>query len=77
MWWQLIFVIIADEKVAEDSNGPIDEDKPLDQLRQETLSLPDAFEWDTLDIGDSSVVGTASSYLNRTKYLHSHTDIHV
>ena len=46
----------VDEKVDEDLNVPIEEDKPLDQIRQTPLNLPDAFEWDTLDITNASIV---------------------
>ena len=40
----------------ENLNCSIDDDKPLEELRQKPLSLPDAFEWDTLDITDSNIV---------------------
>ncbi|XP_074658765.1 glycylpeptide N-tetradecanoyltransferase 1-like isoform X1 [Tubulanus polymorphus] len=35
-----------------DENCPIEQDKPKDDIRQETLSLPGGFYWDTLDITD-------------------------
>ena len=58
-WWaccQCCNSGFVDEKVDEDLNVPIEEDKPLDQIRQTPLNLPDAFEWDTLDITNASIV---------------------
>ncbi|XP_067931903.1 glycylpeptide N-tetradecanoyltransferase 2-like isoform X2 [Watersipora subatra] len=63
-FWETQPVPKFDETVPLDINGPIDSDKPLDQLRQQPLSLPGAFEWDTLDITDASILTELYTLLN-------------
>ena len=46
--------IFTDEEVSE--CGCIEEDKPIEELRQECYSLPQGFVWDTMDISDAKVV---------------------
>lgn len=47
-------MVIADEKVV--GNEEIEQDKPTDEIRQESYSLPQGFRWDTLDISDPLIV---------------------
>jgi len=44
----------TDEKIT--SNEPIEADKQTAEIRQEPYSLPDGFQWDTLDLNDPLVV---------------------
>ena len=46
--------MILDEDIIE--CGCIEEDKAVEQLRQEPYTLPQGFVWDTLDISDAKVV---------------------
>jgi len=39
-----------------DANVPIEADKSKDQIRKDSLNLPQGFVWDTLDINDESIV---------------------
>ena len=48
--------------MADDLNSPIEEDKPPSKIRQEPLSLPDAFDWDTLDIMNPSIVSCTAYF---------------
>ena len=41
---------------AADTEGPLEADKPLSELRQEPLALPGGFEWESLDINDPKMV---------------------
>ena len=45
-----------DEEITAAANECISPDVPLDQLRQEPYSLPQGFEWDTLNLDDPLVV---------------------
>ena len=45
-----------DEEITAAANEAISADVPLDQLRQEPYSLPQGFEWDTLNLDDPLVV---------------------
>lgn len=42
-------------------DGPIEEDVPKDQLRQEPYALPKDFEWFLVDINDENEVGMCVS----------------
>jgi hypothetical protein len=46
----------ADEEITETTNIPIEEDKPIEEVREEPYTLPSGFQWDTLDINDPIVV---------------------
>lgn len=46
------------EKIASEKNGPVEENKPLAELRQEPYNLPDGFSWDEIDILDEAQVST-------------------
>lgn len=39
-----------------DEDGPIEKDKPQSEIRQEPLTLPAGFEWDTLDMDSDTDV---------------------
>lgn len=56
VWCVIRALLLLDERVPDDLNGPIEEDKPADQVRQAPLTLPAGFEWDTLDISEHSIV---------------------
>ena len=51
---QCIEIQFVDEKI--ECNEPIEEDKPLDEVRQDAYSLPKEFQWDTLDLDNAAVV---------------------
>lgn len=46
--------LTADEKIT--SNEPIEADKSVQEIRQEPYSLPDGFQWDTLNLDEPLVV---------------------
>lgn len=43
-------------RVASDNNGPVEENKPIEELRQEPYNLPDGFSWDEIDVLDDEKV---------------------
>ncbi|XP_031560951.1 glycylpeptide N-tetradecanoyltransferase 2-like [Actinia tenebrosa] len=61
-FWDTQPVPKLDEEVRE--FGPIEEDKPTSEIRQECYSLPDGFEWDTLDISNPDVLKELYTLLN-------------
>ncbi|GBM58624.1 Glycylpeptide N-tetradecanoyltransferase 1 [Araneus ventricosus] len=54
---------IGDE-ISPTANEPIEPDKPIDEIRKEPLSLPQGFQWDTLDIDDPMVLNELYTLLN-------------
>lgn len=54
MIFMFIFVCLLDEKIT--SNEPIEADKTVQEIRQEPYSLPDGFQWDTLNLDEPLVV---------------------
>eukprot|EP00038_Savillea_parva_P008146 m.175036 g.175036 ORF g.175036 m.175036 type:complete len:510 (+) comp13918_c0_seq1:68-1597(+) len=49
---------------AADTEGPLEADKPLSELRQEPLALPGGFEWESLDINDPKMLDELYALLN-------------
>lgn len=45
-------------------NGPIEPDKPIESIRQEPYSLPDGFNWDTIDVNAAAVLKELYTLLN-------------
>ena len=43
-------------KVTLENNGPVEENKPIEELKQEPYKLPDGFLWDEIDILDDEQV---------------------
>jgi glycylpeptide N-tetradecanoyltransferase len=43
-------------RITSENNGPVEENKPVDQLRQEPYNLPDGFTWDEIDVLDDEQV---------------------
>lgn len=54
--------VFAEEEISV--NGPIEPDKPIESIRQEPYSLPDGFNWDTLDVNDALVLKELYTLLN-------------
>ncbi|KAG8178139.1 hypothetical protein JTE90_029445 [Oedothorax gibbosus] len=54
---------IGDE-IGATANEPIEPDKPIEEIRKEPLSLPQGFQWDTLDIDDPMVLMELYTLLN-------------
>lgn len=46
------------------NDGPIEEDKTIDQIRKEPFTLPDGFQWDTLSLDDPFVLKELYTLLN-------------
>ena len=53
--------LLTDEKVT--GNGPIEQDKPVEEIRADPYSLPAGFAWDTLDIRDPLIVSRVASVI--------------
>uniref|UniRef100_A0A182JPZ5 Glycylpeptide N-tetradecanoyltransferase n=1 Tax=Anopheles christyi TaxID=43041 RepID=A0A182JPZ5_9DIPT len=49
-FWSTQPVPRMDEKIL--ANEPIEDDKPLSEIRQEPYALPDGFTWDTMNLND-------------------------
>lgn len=49
-FWQTQPVPSIGSKVSSENNGPVEENKPIEELRQEPYKLPDGFSWDEIDI---------------------------
>ncbi len=43
-------------KVTSENNGPVEENKPIEELKQDPYKLPDGFSWDEIDILDDGQV---------------------
>jgi glycylpeptide N-tetradecanoyltransferase len=43
-------------KVTSENNGPVEENKPIEELKQEPYKLPDGFVWDDIDVLDEEQV---------------------
>ncbi|XP_054712254.1 glycylpeptide N-tetradecanoyltransferase 2-like [Uloborus diversus] len=54
---------IGDE-ISSTANEPIEPDKTADEIRKEPFSLPQGFQWDTLDIEDPIVLNELYTLLN-------------
>ena len=63
-FWSTQPVPKMDEEIRESENAAIDEDIPIEQLRQEPYSLPSGFAWDTLNIDDPLVLKELYLLLN-------------
>ncbi|XP_045168087.2 glycylpeptide N-tetradecanoyltransferase 2-like [Mercenaria mercenaria] len=61
-FWETQPVPRINEKVV--GNEQIEQDKPTDEIRQETYSLPQGFRWDTLDISDPLILKELYTLLN-------------
>ncbi|XKL61243.1 hypothetical protein PGB90_008300 [Kerria lacca] len=61
-FWNTQPVPKMDESI--NANGPIEPDKPIESIRQEPYSLPEGFNWDTIDINDSSILKELYTLLN-------------
>ena len=44
------------DDLVKDANEAIEEDKPSSEIRAEPYSLPDGFQWDTLNLADPLIV---------------------
>ncbi len=49
-FWQTQPVPTMGTKIDTNDTGPIEPNKPIDELRQEPYKLPDGFSWDDIDI---------------------------
>jgi glycylpeptide N-tetradecanoyltransferase len=49
-FWQTQPVPTIGTKIDTSDTGPIEPNKPIDELRQEPYKLPDGFSWDDIDI---------------------------
>lgn len=49
-FWQTQPVPMIGTKIDTSNIGPIEPNKPTDELRQEPYKLPDGFSWDDIDI---------------------------
>ncbi|XP_042897135.1 glycylpeptide N-tetradecanoyltransferase 2 isoform X2 [Parasteatoda tepidariorum] len=54
---------ISDE-IGANANEPIEPDKTIDEIRKEPLSLPQGFQWDTLDIDNPIILNELYTLLN-------------
>jgi len=63
-FWSTQPVPKIDEEITAAANEAISADVPLDQLRQEPYSLPQGFEWDTLNLDDPLVLKELYVLLN-------------
>ncbi|XP_060551337.1 glycylpeptide N-tetradecanoyltransferase 2-like [Ruditapes philippinarum] len=61
-FWETQPVPRINEKVQ--GNEEIEQDKPTDEIRQDTYSLPQGFRWDTLDISDPLILKELYTLLN-------------
>jgi glycylpeptide N-tetradecanoyltransferase len=53
------YICLPDEKIS--TNEPIEPDKAIQDIRQEPYSLPDGFQWDTLNLDEPLVVSTVNT----------------
>ncbi|CAF1236809.1 unnamed protein product [Rotaria magnacalcarata] len=51
-FWHTQPVPSIGKKVTSENNGPVEENKPIEELKQEPYKLPDGFTWDEIDILD-------------------------
>ncbi|CAF0803508.1 unnamed protein product [Adineta steineri] len=49
-FWHTQPVPTIGTKIASENNGPVEENKPIEELRQEPYKLPDGFSWDEIDV---------------------------
>lgn len=49
-FWHTQPVPTIGTKVTSDKNGPVEENKPIEELQQDPYKLPDGFSWDEIDI---------------------------
>ncbi|XP_061179853.1 glycylpeptide N-tetradecanoyltransferase 2-like [Saccostrea echinata] len=62
-FWETQPVPEINEKI-QDINQPIEEDKPVEEIRTEPYSLPSGFIWDTLDLLDPLILKELYTLLN-------------
>jgi glycylpeptide N-tetradecanoyltransferase len=55
-FWHTQPVPTIGTKIPSENNGPVEENKPLEELKQEPYKLPDGFLWDEIDILDDEQV---------------------
>ena len=55
-FWQTQPVPTLGVKINSENNGPVEGDKPIEELRQEPYKLPDGFTWDEIDVLDNGQV---------------------
>lgn len=58
----LLFISKIDEKIT--ANEPIEADKEMSEIRDEPYSLPDGFQWDTLNLDEPLVLKELYTLLN-------------
>ncbi|UJR33772.1 hypothetical protein I4U23_021199 [Adineta vaga] len=51
-FWHTQPVPTIGTKIASENNGPVEENKPLEELKQDPYKLPDGFSWDDIDVLD-------------------------
>jgi glycylpeptide N-tetradecanoyltransferase len=56
-FWQTQPVPTIGEKIDSESNGPVEPNKPKEELQQETYRLPEGFCWDEVDVDNPEQVG--------------------
>lgn len=44
------------DEISGNVNEPIEPDKAIEEIRKEPLSLPQGFQWDTLNMDDPDIV---------------------
>ena len=49
-----VIAFAADEDIEASTHCPIEEDKPLEELRQEPLPLPEGFVWCDVDLAETA-----------------------
>lgn len=49
-FWQTQPVPSVGERISLDNNGPVEPNKPKEELMQEPYKLPDGFVWDEIDV---------------------------
>lgn len=59
------FLKLGDE-ISDNVNEPIEPNKSIEEIRKEPLSLPQGFQWDTLNIDDADVVISSPFLANWT-----------
>ena len=55
-FWQTQPVPSIGTRVTSENNGPVEENKPIEELKQDPYKLPDGFSWDEIDVLDDAQV---------------------
>lgn len=63
MWFGIFIVVFFSDEVIT-VNEPIEPDRDVSEIRAEPYSLPDGFQWDTLNLNEPLVLKELYTLLN-------------